>query len=145
MVRGMQLPHSPPSRPTGYSPGQGLGRLWPALRNSVRGLRYTFLSESAFRLEMVGFISLSVVMTVLPFTPVERLVLAGSMILVLVVELLNTGIELCIDRISAERHPLSGFAKDAASAAVLLSLGLCLLCWGVLGWGLGGRMGWWAV
>lgn len=133
----------PPSRPTGYSPGQGLGRLWPAFLNSVRGLRFTFLSESAFRLEAVGFVLLSIVMTLLPFTPVERLVLAGSMILVLVVELLNTGIELCIDRISAERHPLSGFAKDAASAAVLLSLGLSLLCWAVLGWGLGERQGWW--
>ncbi|NBT34355.1 MAG: diacylglycerol kinase [Betaproteobacteria bacterium] len=125
----MSAPHNPPSRPAGYSPGHGLKRLWPALINSVRGIRYTFLSESAFRLEVAGFACLSFLLVWLPFFALERLVLAGAMVLVLIVELLNTGIELCIDRISAERHPLSGFAKDAASAAVFLSLAFCGSCW----------------
>jgi len=125
---------SPPARPEGYSPGKGLHRLWPALRNSARGLRFTFLSESAFRLEVALFLGLTLLLIVVPFSPLERLILIGSMLLVLIVELLNTGIELAIDRISAERHPLSGFAKDAGSAAVLLALGFCGLCWVVLLW-----------
>ncbi len=125
-------PLMPPPRPEGYSPGKGLGRLWPALRNSVRGLRFTFLSESAFRLEIGLFVVLTLLLVWIPFTAIERLVLMGSMLLVLIVELLNTGIELAIDRISAERHPLSGFAKDAGSAAVLLALGFCGVCWLVL-------------
>jgi diacylglycerol kinase (ATP) len=92
------------------------------------------LSESAFRLEVGLFLVLTILLVALPFTPLERLVLLGSMLLVLIVELLNTGIELAIDRISAERHPLSGFAKDAGSAAVLLALGFCGACWVVLLW-----------
>ncbi|MEY3572842.1 MAG: Diacylglycerol kinase [Pseudomonadota bacterium] len=130
----MSKPSLPPSRPEGYSPGRGLRRLWPAFKNSIRGLRFTFLSESAFRLEVGLFIALTLLLIGVPFTALERLVLIGAMLLVLIVELLNTGIELAIDRISAERHPLSGFAKDAGSAAVLLALGFCGVCWVVLLW-----------
>ncbi|MEY2776509.1 MAG: hypothetical protein RLY30_607 [Pseudomonadota bacterium] len=130
----MQKPSMPPPRPEGYSPGKGLGRLWPAFQNSARGLRFTFLSESAFRLEIGLFLILTLLLILVPFSAIERLVLIGAMVLVLIVELLNTGIELAIDRISAERHPLSGFAKDAGSAAVLLALGFCGVCWVVLLW-----------
>ncbi len=68
----------------------------------------------------------------LPVSPFERVVLVCSVVLVLLVELLNTAIEATIDRISLDRHPLSGQAKDLGSAAVLLSVGMAALCWGVV-------------
>ena len=65
-------------------------------------------------------------------TPVEKTLLTGSIILVMIVELLNTGIEIVVDRISFERHELSGRAKDVGSAAVLSSLALAGLTWGLI-------------
>ena len=67
-------------------------------------------------------------------TLLERLLLAGSVFLVLIVELLNTAIEYTVDRIGPERHALSGRAKDLGSAAVLLSLLLAGLTWGLIAW-----------
>jgi diacylglycerol kinase (ATP) len=67
-------------------------------------------------------------------TAVERVLLVGSVLLLLVIELLNTGIEVVVDRIGLERHPLSGFAKDVGSAAVLFGLLLLFLTWGLLLW-----------
>ena len=65
----------------------------------------------------------------LPVTAVERVLLIGSILLVLIIELINSSIEAAIDRISLERHELSKRAKDFGSAAVLIALGLCLLTW----------------
>jgi len=65
-------------------------------------------------------------------TGVEKLLLAGSVVLVLIVEILNSAIESVVDRFGEEQHKLSGRAKDQGSAAVLLSLLLVLLVWGVL-------------
>lgn len=65
-------------------------------------------------------------------TPIERALLIGSVILVLIVELLNTAIETVVDRIGLERHELSGLAKDVGSTAVLLSFGLLAVIWGFL-------------
>jgi len=67
-------------------------------------------------------------------TPVERLLLIGSWLLVMIVEILNTAIEATVDRISEERHTLSGQAKDMGSAAVFLSLVLALLAWATVAW-----------
>jgi len=63
---------------------------------------------------------------------VERAMLAGSVLVLLIVELLNTAIEVVVDRIGLERHALSGFAKDAGSAAVMLTLALVALTWGLI-------------
>jgi diacylglycerol kinase (ATP) len=68
----------------------------------------------------------------LPVTPYERLALIAVLIVVIIVELLNTGIEAAIDRVSDEFHPLSGYAKDVASAAVFSSLVLCVATWGTV-------------
>jgi len=99
----------------------GFNRMWHATRYSLAGLRAGW-SEAAFRLEA----SLSIVMLPLAFWLgrdwVEVALLAGSVLLVLIVELLNTGIEAAIDRIGPERHALSKRAKDMGSAAVFLSL-----------------------
>ncbi len=66
---------------------------------------------------------------------VEKALLAGSLVLVLIVELLNSALEAVVDRIGAERHPLSGRAKDLGSAAVLLTLLLAAGVWGLVLWG----------
>lgn len=111
---------------------QGLRRLWLATGNSLRGIGLCYRSEAAFRQE----VWLAAVLLPLSFYAghgaVERVLLAGSVVLLLVVELLNTAVEVVVDRIGLERHTLSGFAKDAASAAVLLTLLLVALTWGLI-------------
>jgi diacylglycerol kinase (ATP) len=99
----------------------GFNRVWHATGYSMAGLRAGW-EEAAFRLE----VCLSFVLVPVAFwigrTWVEVALLAGSVLLVMLVELLNTGIEAAIDRISLERHDLSKRAKDMGSAAVFLSL-----------------------
>jgi len=111
---------------------QGLKRLWLATGHSLRGLRLSYSSEAAFRQE----VWLAVVLLPLAFFlgegAVERAILAGSVLVLLIVELLNTAIEVVVDRIGLERHALSGFAKDAGSAAVMLTLALVALTWGLI-------------
>ena len=111
---------------------QGLKRLWLATGHSLRGLRLSYSSEAAFRQEAW----LAVVLLPLAFflgeSAVERAMLAGSVLVLLIVELLNTAIEVVVDRIGLERHALSGFAKDAGSAAVMLTLALVALTWGLI-------------
>lgn len=100
----------------------GLGRICNAFRYSVLGLRAAMAHEAAFRQEVL----LAVVLTPLAFwigrTPVEVAALLGTLVLVLIVELLNSAIEALADAISLDHHPLLGRAKDIGSAAVLLSL-----------------------
>jgi len=111
---------------------QGLKRLWLATGHSLRGLRLSYSSEAAFRQE----VWLAMVLLPLAFflgeSAVERAMLAGSVLVLLIVELLNTAIEVVVDRIGLERHALSGFAKDAGSAAVMLTLALVALTWGLI-------------
>ena len=111
---------------------QGLKRLWLATGHSLRGLRLSYSSEAAFRQE----VWLAVVLLPLAFflgeSAVERAMLTGSVLVLLIVELLNTAIEAVVDRIGLERHALSGFAKDAGSAAVMLTLALVALTWGLI-------------
>jgi diacylglycerol kinase (ATP) len=110
----------------------GLGRLVGALRCSVAGLRHAMRNEAAFRQELVVSVLLLVPAIALPVARLERLVLVLSMLLVMVVELLNSAIETIVDRISTERHPLSGLAKDLGSAAVALALVISVACWVVV-------------
>jgi diacylglycerol kinase (ATP) len=102
-------------------PSSEIVRLIRAFGYSCEGLRAAF-RQPAFRVEMFAAIILIPAALLLNDHAVERALLIGSVLLVLIVELLNTGIEAAIDRISLERHPLSKVAKDAGSAAVLLSL-----------------------
>ena len=106
----------------------GLNRLWHATGYSWAGLRAGW-GETAFRQEAIA----AIVLVPLAFWVgqgwVEVALLAGSVLLLLVVELLNTGIEAAIDRIGPEWHALSKRAKDMGSAAVLLTLLLCLGIW----------------
>ena len=106
----------------------GFNRMWHAFGFSLAGLRAGW-SEAAFRLEAC----LAFIMVPLSFwigrNWVEVALLAGSVLLVLIVELLNTAIEAAIDRIGLERHALSKRAKDMGSAAVLLSLLIAAGIW----------------
>jgi diacylglycerol kinase (ATP) len=107
----------------------GAARLWLATLNSLRGLRHCYHSEAAFRQEVWAACVLIPLALWLGRTGVERVLLVGSVLFVMIVELLNTGIEVVVDRISHERHHLSGFAKDLGSSAVLLALLLAAITW----------------
>ena len=106
----------------------GLSRMWHAAGFSLAGLRAGW-GETAFRQEALAAIVLVPLAFWLGRSWVETVLLAGTVILIMIVELLNTGIETAIDRIGPEWHDLSKRAKDMGSAAVLLSLLLCAGTW----------------
>jgi diacylglycerol kinase (ATP) len=112
---------------------KGLTRIWHATAYSLAGLRAGW-SEPAFRQEAIAAIVLVPAAFWVGTGWLERAVLIGTVVLVLVVELLNTGVEAAIDRIGPEWHVLSKRAKDMGSAAVLLSLLLCGGTWGGAVW-----------
>lgn len=111
-----------------YKGAGGMGRVVGATRNSLAGLRQA-LDESAFRQELI----LAAILVPLAFwvgeSGVERALLVGSVLLVLVVELLNSAVEATVDRISLEKHPLAKRAKDIGSAAVMVALALAAATW----------------
>jgi diacylglycerol kinase (ATP) len=111
----------------------GLNRLWHAFGYSLSGLQAGW-HEKAFRQEAILFLILTPLAFVLGQSWLEVSLLIGAIVLVMVTELLNTGIESAIDRIGPEWHDLSKRAKDMGSAAVLLSLLLCLGIWGAALW-----------
>ena len=120
-----------PTPPTPANPQKqrtGLNRVWHATGYSWAGLRAGW-GETAFRQEAIAAIVLVPLAFWLGRSWVEVALLAGSVVLLMVVELLNTGIETAIDRIGPEWHDLSKRAKDMGSAAVLLTLLLCLGIW----------------
>lgn len=106
----------------------GLSRVWHALHYSLAGLRAGW-SETAFRQEALAAFVLVPLAFFVGEGWVETALLIGTVVLVMIVELLNTGIETAIDRIGPEWHALSKRAKDMGSAAVLLSLLLCGATW----------------
>ena len=107
----------------------GLRRVWLATTHTARGLRNCYRSEAAFRQETWLAAILLPAALWLGRTGVERALLAGTVLVVLLVELLNTGIEVVVDRIGTDHHHLSGFAKDLGSAAVFVSLALVVTVW----------------
>ncbi|MFN3437553.1 MAG: diacylglycerol kinase [Acidovorax sp.] len=106
----------------------GINRVWHAAGYSVEGLRAGW-NEKAFRQEAIAAMVLIPASLWLGQSWVEVALLAGSVVIVMIVELLNTGIETAIDRIGPEWHDLSKRAKDMGSAAVLLALLLCMGTW----------------
>jgi len=110
----------------------GLARLNRATSVGFTALAWAFRNEEAFRLEVLGAIVLVPVGVWLGHGGAEKALLAAAVIQVMIVELLNTGIEVVVDRISVERHALSGLAKDLGSAAVMISLLLATVIWGCI-------------
>ncbi|HZF27077.1 MAG TPA: diacylglycerol kinase [Steroidobacteraceae bacterium] len=108
---------------------RGLTRLLRAFGNSVRGFIGCFREEAAFRQELG--LAVAVIPAGLWFgrSGIERALLVGPMLLVLIVELLNSAVEAAIDRIGPEHHELSGLAKDIGSAAVFLAFVLLAAVW----------------
>jgi diacylglycerol kinase (ATP) len=112
-----------------YKGNRGLTRAWHAMKNSLAGFRVAIREESAFRQELTLAAILIPCGVLVPVEPVSRVLLLGSVLLVLIVELLNSSVEAAIDRISLERHELSRRAKDLGSAAVMVALGMCVMTW----------------
>lgn len=108
---------------------RGLARAWHAAKNSWCGLVYAFREESAFRQELTLFVLSTPIAAALPITLLEKALLVSSLMMVLVIELLNSSVEAAIDRISFEHHDLSKRAKDFGSAAVMLALFVAALIW----------------
>jgi diacylglycerol kinase (ATP) len=108
---------------------QGLARLLRSFGNSWKGFVGAFREEAAFRQELALALVVVPAGLWLGRNGVERTLLVGPMLLVLIVELLNSAVEATVDRVGLERHPLSGLAKDIGSAAVFTSFALLALAW----------------
>ena len=107
----------------------GLTRLWNALHYSIEGLRDAYRLEDAFRQEVLLAIVLIPVAIFLPVSGVAHALMIGSVLLVLIVELLNSAVEATVDRVGLEKHNLSKRAKDIGSAAVLVTLVNVVAVW----------------
>lgn len=107
----------------------GLRRVWNAFHYSLSGVKAAYKNEDAFRQESLLAALLIPLVFVLPGSGIGRALMVGSVLMVLVVELLNSAIEAAIDRISLDHHRLSKRAKDIGSAAVLLSLCNVIATW----------------
>lgn len=110
----------------------GIKRIINAAGYSLRGLSAAFKHESAFRQELALCVVLVPAAIYLGQTHIERSILIGSLLLVLIVELLNSAIEAIVDRVGHEHNELSGRAKDIGSAAVFVSLANVVIIWGII-------------
>lgn len=108
---------------------KGFKRILNACFFSAAGFKAVWIHEEAFRQEVLLFAVTTPLAIWLGQTPIERLLLIGSVLLVLLVELINSAIEAIVDRVGLERHELSGRAKDIGSAAVMLSLVWAAVTW----------------
>lgn len=107
----------------------GLKRLWNALHYSLAGFAAAYKNEAAFRQELLLALVLIPAVMFLPVSATGKTLMIASVLLVLVVELLNSAIEAVVDRISLENHELAKRAKDMGSAAVMLSLVNLAVVW----------------
>ena len=112
-----------------YQNEKGVKRILNACYFSAAGFKAVWTHEEAFRQEVLLFSVTTPLAIWLGQTPIEKLLLIGSVVLVLLVELLNSAIEAIVDRVGLERHELSGRAKDIGSAAVMLSLVWAAITW----------------
>jgi diacylglycerol kinase (ATP) len=120
---------SPSSRESPFKGKTGIARLISAARNSLAGFVEAARYENAFRQELLGAAVFVPLALWLGASGVERALLVGAVLLVLIVELLNSGIEATVDRISFEDHRLAKRAKDVGSAAVMLSITTAVAIW----------------
>ena len=112
-----------------YKNKTGLTRILSAFKNSTDGLKDTFKNEEAFKQELILTIILTPLAIYIGENHIERIFLITSLILLLLVELINTAIEVVVDRVSHEKNDLSKLAKDIGSAAVLIAFINCFIVW----------------
>lgn len=117
-----------------YKGKTGLRRLWNALRYSIAGLKAAWACEDAFRMEVWAALVAVPLALFLPVQTFEKAMLIGSVLLVMVVELLNSAVEATVDRISLENHHLAKRAKDIGSASVLITLVITTSVWLLVLW-----------
>ncbi|MDU6409997.1 MAG: diacylglycerol kinase [Yersiniaceae bacterium] len=110
----------------------GLIRIYKAAGYSVKGIAAAWKNEAAFRQEAIMVIPAMLLAFWLDVSTVERILMIGSLLLILIVEIINSAIEAIVDRIGPELHPLSGRAKDLGSAAVALAIILTLFVWAMV-------------
>ncbi|MDF4457789.1 diacylglycerol kinase [Vibrio parahaemolyticus] len=120
-------PHQ--SQESGKPGNTGVKRIIKATGYSIQGLKAAFKHEAAVRQEL-ALLSIAVILAcMVDVGMIERILLIGVVVLVLIVELINSAIEAVVDRIGVERHELSGRAKDIGSAAVMVALAFAALTW----------------
>jgi diacylglycerol kinase (ATP) len=107
----------------------GLKRIIKATGYSIQGLKAAFKYEAAIRQELLLLCAAIIALIWLDVSPIETVLMLGVVVLVLIVELINSAIEAVVDRVGVERHELSGRAKDIGSAAVLVALILAGFTW----------------
>lgn len=117
----------------GKTGATGLRRIINAFGYSMKGLRAAFKHESAFRQETALLIILLPLAILLGQSIVDYSILIGSLLLVIIVELLNSALEAVVDRVSDEQHKLAGRAKDMGSAAVFIALLNVIVIWSMYG------------
>lgn len=115
-----------------YKGKTGFTRLWNALGYSMHGFRAAYQHEDAFRMELLAAALAIPLALWLPVGYIGKALMVSSILLVLLVELINSAIEATVDRISIEDHDLAKRAKDIASAAVLLSIINAVTIWGLV-------------
>lgn len=125
---------SSPTEPPAYKSRGGWRRVWQAGRYSLAGLRAALRHEAAFRQELAVGVPLLLLLPWIAPGRWQGLLMAGSIVLVWIVELLNSAVEAVADAVSVDHHPLLGRAKDLGSAAVMLSLMLAVVVWTVVLW-----------
>ena len=128
------MPDIEPQPPSAFKSRGGPQRVWQAMRYSLAGLRAAFRHEAAFRQELALGVPMLLLVPWLAPGRWEALMMAGSVVAVWVVELLNSALEALADALSVEQHPLLGRAKDLGSAAVMLSLVFTAVVWAVVLW-----------
>lgn len=113
---------------------KGFTRVIKAAGYSLKGLKAAWINEAAFRQESVAAVLAVIIACWLDISYVDRLLLISSVVMVAIVELINSAIEAVVDRVGSEYHELSGRAKDIGSAAVFITIGLALVIWVTVLW-----------
>ncbi len=108
---------------------KGMLRIVLAMKNSLSAISWLAKNESAFRQELILLIVTSIVLALWSIPYMEKAILLSSILFVLFAEIVNTAIEVTIDRIGKEIHPLSGLAKDLGSAGVFVAIVISSLLW----------------
>ena len=134
MTKPTSDPDTTASTDSTFKSSGGLARVWHAMTYSLSGLRAAVRHEAAFRQELILAVPMLLLVPWVAPGRWQALLMAGSVLAVLVVELLNSAIEALADAVTLERHPLLGRAKDLGSAAVMLCLLFAASVWVVLLW-----------